>query len=228
VEDLIETIKNLQRKLKYSEQRKFFEQFLAKVKIEMIDVLKKIPPICFISYAWEIEKNKTDKLQKILVQLKIDLSTAGVKVILDITDMKSSMTHFMIENVKNSDFVLFIGTPTLKEKLKKRDTNAYLEYYNIMQRYNLAQIDKKNFLLPLIVEGDRTTSFPDAFERTFLLRDFTDWDDFNKYIDNLASISNPKGLLPTIFDIDISNKEYESYKLMLNLQTEKLNCDNQF
>jgi len=170
------------------------------------------------------KKNKTDLLHQFLVQLQKDLSMAGVKVVFDITDMASDMNHFMIEQVNTSNFVFLIGTPTLKEKLKKIDSNAYFEYYNIIQRYNTQ--NKKNFLLALIFEGDRTTSFPDSFENTFLLRDFTGCvENLDKYIDNLSSLLKPKGLIPTIFDIDINNMEYGSHKSMLDLQTEKLNVE---
>jgi len=190
----------------------------------MIDIRKiEKQPTVFISYAWETDTESNNKLQKNLKQLYSDLLMAGIGVNCDIFDMKSDMENFMREGVKNCDFVILIGTPTLKEKLKDETKNVSKEYACIMERHKASQESKKNFLFPLLFTFETkmekeelyekaNSSYPDGFTKKFLIRDFTDYDfDFVKYTDNLSSSFNPKGLIPIFFNIDFSDEQYKDY-----------------
>lgn len=98
-----------------SPEQKTFRNFLKDVK-RLSSVRHQLehtphPLQCFISYAWETDATVNKELQQRLQRLKDDLETAGMKVKLDIRDMKYDMRKFMVDSVQNSHKLLLVCTP---------------------------------------------------------------------------------------------------------------------
>eukprot|EP01099_Mayorella_cantabrigiensis_P002430 TRINITY_DN2060_c0_g1_i2.p1 TRINITY_DN2060_c0_g1~~TRINITY_DN2060_c0_g1_i2.p1 ORF type:complete len:163 (+),score=26.95 TRINITY_DN2060_c0_g1_i2:74-562(+) len=94
-------------------------------------------PRCFISYAWEQDKQKNEQLQRRLEILKEDLEKLGAVVQLDIRNLQSSLTEFMKKGIENSDYIFLIGTPRLKERLAEMGAtlnNAQYEFEEIKKK----------------------------------------------------------------------------------------------
>jgi SEFIR domain len=68
---------------------------------------------CFISYAWQPDKQENAALQAKLVKLKGDLTSAGINVMLDIHSMEGDIDHYMINGIQSSDKVLLVSVFSL-------------------------------------------------------------------------------------------------------------------
>jgi len=184
-------------------KQKALDDFLKSIKREMKK--RKITfPKCFISYAWEEEEQKRSFLQSYLRHIKSDLEKAGIKVLLDISNLISNMQEYMKHEIDTSDFILFIGTPRLKERLEVQHSHIYFEYMCIRDKLK----KKPNALLPIFLEGNNYEhSFLDEILKIHLIRDFRNEND---YLKNLTSLANPIGLIPTILDLS-TDKDYKQY-----------------
>lgn len=68
---------------------------------------------CFISYAWAEAGEQRDQLQAWLKGLRQDLSTAGFRAKLDVTNMQDTVIDYMAEGVMNSEIIMIIFTLAL-------------------------------------------------------------------------------------------------------------------
>src|SRR5215211_6366551 len=83
----------------------------------MVGLMAEIkPPKVFISYAWE------DDIKTWVLDFATRLRSDGVNAILDQweTAPGDQLTEFMEKSVRESDFVVFICTPTYKRKSDRR------------------------------------------------------------------------------------------------------------
>ncbi len=113
----------------------------------------------FISYAWEDKYNKLshEKLQLFLIRLHGDLQEIGLKVFLDIHDMRRDMRELMITSIEQSGIVLSICKPFLKEAIEKAPNgNIALEMNCLLER---VRHDQQVFL-PLLCEGEEISALP--------------------------------------------------------------------
>ncbi|MCE3238488.1 MAG: hypothetical protein K0R24_1469, partial [Gammaproteobacteria bacterium] len=113
----------------------------------------------FISYAWEDKYNlqSHQKLQRFLKRLHDDLQAIGLKVFLDIHDMRRDMREAMIASIEQSGIVLSICKPFLKEAIEKAPQgNIALEINRLLQRMQ----QHPHVFLPLLCEGEQATAVP--------------------------------------------------------------------
>jgi len=105
-----------------------FNKYLSSIK-KILQQAQVNPPPCFISYAWESDKEDNKKLQTWLSRLKEDLELVGVKTFLDIYNMHGHMRSCMESNISQGGFVLLIGTPKFKERAEQGILSA--NWHNI-------------------------------------------------------------------------------------------------
>ncbi|MCJ8269073.1 MAG: toll/interleukin-1 receptor domain-containing protein, partial [Psychrosphaera sp.] len=136
-----------------AKQRAIFEAALVRVKRLAGDK----SPNCFISYAWGVPEHESW-----VKQLAKDLRHAGIHALLDLWDSKpGSNLDYFIDRCHDTDFVMVIGTPTLKQKYISKTTDpvvrAELDLINLRVRQNSEYGDT---VLPLLLEGAAKDSFP--------------------------------------------------------------------
>ena len=95
-----------------------FDKYLASIKTIATEGTIKLPS-CFISYAWEADRNQNEKLQAWLKKLKQDLEIIGIETFLDIAQMNGDMRECMQENIRKSDYILLIGTERFKARIEE-------------------------------------------------------------------------------------------------------------
>jgi serine/threonine protein kinase len=115
-------------------------------------------PQVFISYAWEAAGTlKLTHLQTLLTLLGDDLRATGLITWFDKQRMTGDLEKQMREGIKDSQYVLMIGTNRYAERTKPdSDTNVRKELDFTMQESKKSS----DFLLPLMLEGDYETTFP--------------------------------------------------------------------
>lgn len=98
----------------------------------------------FISYAWPQDPLSRDQLQGQLLDLVDDLSHAGINTLLDIMQLQpgSDVKQFMESEIRDSNTVLWIGTPDLKARVKFDEkgnptTNAAVEFEHICRKSSI-------------------------------------------------------------------------------------------
>jgi hypothetical protein len=151
--------KSLNEEQERARRRTAFEAALVRVKAVVRDE-KKRAPSCFVSYAWG------DAAQERWVRgLGKDLENARIEVILDRKDnpqIGANIARF-ISRIKQSDFVVVVGTPLYRRKYENEvspaGSVAAAEVDLINQRL-LGTEEKKATVLPLLLEGDEESSFP--------------------------------------------------------------------
>jgi len=171
---------------------------------------KKPLPKCFISYAWYQDGDKTKKLQSWLLEFKKYLEQAGADIFFDVKDMQLNMNNTMQQNIANSDYIFIIATPRLKERADEQ--TATTAPNNLQFELNHIFSTKQDHILPIIWEGDFKSSIPTKY--TFsqnLCYDFSKNDSFI-YYKLLIGATNPKGIIPVIFNIEYMNE----YELLIN------------
>ncbi|MEM9089172.1 MAG: TIR domain-containing protein [Cyanobacteria bacterium P01_F01_bin.53] len=111
-------------------------------------------PTCFISYAWGSREH-----ERWMHQLAIDLSNAGVDVVLDRWDNAepgSSIARF-ISLINDCKFIIVVGTPMYKKKYQNKvsETGSVVaaEFDLIANRLLGTELDKKS-ILPLLRIGE--------------------------------------------------------------------------
>jgi HEAT repeat protein len=171
-------------------------------------------PTCFISYTWETDTKATKALQARLLQLQKDLQVLGVKVYLDITHIDGEMGHYMREGILESDYVLLIGTPSLKQHLENPATNIALEWHYIQAK---CQTNPKA-LIPLLFAGDFDTAFPPGVKQ-FLIRDFRNRED---YYQRMTQLVDPLGLIPSLYGLHKGEESSRLYEPLLELFERKI------
>ena len=152
--------KEVDKQRRTADQRSRFEQAVYRLKSYSVD-LKISPPLCFISYAWGNPEHE----HWIEQNLATDLQKAGIEVELDRWDnhrIGSSIPRF-VERISNCDFVVVVGTPAY---LTKYNNNNPMGGYVLAAEGDLigsrmiGSEGNKNSVLPLLLEGDPTTAFP--------------------------------------------------------------------
>jgi hypothetical protein len=126
-------------------------------------------PNIFFSYSWFIPDlfPHENWVQLFLTGLYRDLKNIGFNVNLDIYDSRAGgdMAAFMRRGVQNSDFVMLIGTNTLREKISdpSREYAVKVEYNEIRTILNQSQhAEHYTKLIPIQLTG---TDWKDAFPR---------------------------------------------------------------
>jgi len=120
-------------------------------------------PHCFVAYSWESEDHK---------QWVLDLATRlrrdGVDVVLDLwlSLPGDSLTKMMETEVRESDFVLMICTPTYKKKLDERQGGAGYEGEVIMGE-RFAGVSPSAKFVPILRSGSWHEAAPSALLGTF-------------------------------------------------------------
>lgn len=161
---------------------------------------------CFISYAWNPDKDANEKLQKRLAKLKEDLATAGVETLLDIHNMEGGISDYMKDNIAQSARVLLICTPRLASRANEPIVDQKLNNLQIELRQALdRQFVSPKFIIPLIFEGERNDAVPQSVKNILYL----DMTDDEKYRRGMVSLS-PKGLIPMLLELE-NDKDYAEF-----------------
>ncbi|MBS0351325.1 MAG: toll/interleukin-1 receptor domain-containing protein [Proteobacteria bacterium] len=207
------------------ERQNLLKDFLGEVKAMMADQAKLHLPETleehqrlavtqtqvFLSYAWEIEgTTKFTHLQTFLKYLAENLTQAGLIPWLDLQRMTGDLEVQMRSNIKQSQYILLIGTHRYAERTKPGvETNVSKELKFALDEYRqrAAQDEKSaDFLLPLMFDGDYNATF--ATINKFLIRDCRSWhpletgqwQSFENYVKELTQFE-PLGILPTMLGI---------------------------
>jgi len=97
----------------------------------------------------------------------------------------------MNENIAKSDYIFIIATPRFKQRAEEsKPNNLQFELNHILET--------KKPVVPILWDGDFKSSFPSKFGFAGnLCFDFTT----KEYFPLLIGTVNPKGIVPTIFQI---------------------------
>jgi hypothetical protein len=115
------------------------------------------PLHCFISYAWETNSTTNKELQGRLQRLKDDLEVAGMKVTLDICNMKDSMRNFMVQGINRAHKVLLVCTPRLKDRAAETTkNNLQFELETALEKGKTT----REFIVPLVMSGTFSDAMP--------------------------------------------------------------------
>ncbi|GAA0901223.1 TIR domain-containing protein [Virgisporangium aurantiacum] len=173
------------------------EQLTARIRISYQAALVKIKalardnglaaPTCFISYAWGLADDA-----RWVEQLAVDLSDAGVSVLLDVWDNSAagaSISRFISE-IATADRIIVIGTPGYREKHETRDeagTMVAAEGDLIGVRMTGGETSKKT-VHPVLLRGLPSESFPPLLQGRVHI-DFRDPSRyFGKMLDLVTSV----------------------------------------
>jgi small GTP-binding protein len=173
------------------------EQLTARIRISYQAALVKIKalardkgiaaPTCFISYAWGLADDA-----RWVEQLAVDLSDAGVNVLLDVWDNSAagaSISRFISE-IATADRVIVVGTPSYREKHETRDeagTMVAAEGDLIGVRMTGGEAAKKT-VHPVLLRGLPSESFPPLLQGRVHI-DFRDPSRyFGKMLDLVTSV----------------------------------------
>jgi small GTP-binding protein len=144
----------------FAERRTQFEQAVYQV-MSYVNDKKLAGPECFISYAWG------DREQERWVErsLAADLQKAGINVVLDRwenTRIGMSVSLF-VERIENCDRVIVVGTPLYRKKYENKDTTTgyvVAAEVELISNRLLGTNEQKESVLPLLREGEKTSSLP--------------------------------------------------------------------
>jgi len=144
----------------FAAQRSRFEQAVFQV-MSYVDSQKMARPECFISYAWG------DREQERWVErnLATDLQKAGIQVVLDRWEnsrVGASVSRF-VERIEKCDQVIVVGTPFYREKYENKDPKrGYVAAaeFDVISNRMLDTEEEKETVLPLLLAGEKKTSFP--------------------------------------------------------------------
>ncbi len=139
------------------EYRTKFETALSRAKALHFELGRGMEPVCYICY--DRRSKKTDEWA---LQFNKDLRNAGIETLFDPRKrMPEGEKRWDVEEILSCDFVIIIGTPSLKKKSQKKDIRdgleTELELIDIrMQR----PLKYRNTLIPILIKGNPETSFP--------------------------------------------------------------------
>ncbi len=159
-------------------------------------------PQVFISYAWDNDSLKLAHLQTFLKQLTEDLTIAGLNPWWDMQRMTGALEEQMRDGIRESQYVLLIGTKYYAKRVKSTETNVGKEL-----EFVLKQKREPDFLLPLMFEGNHNTTFPTV--NHLLIRDCKSWYSLEQgvwqsqenYIKELTQYE-PLGILPCLLGLN--------------------------
>jgi small GTP-binding protein len=160
-----------------AEQRTRFEQAVFRVRA-FVSEQQIAPPECFISYAWGVPEHE----RWVEKQLATDLQNAGIIVLLDRwhnAQIGASVARF-VERIEESGRVVVVGTPLYRQKAKNVTSDkgsVVAAEYDLAGIRLLATEDQKRTVLPVLLAGDESESFPALF-RGRVYGDFRDEDEY--------------------------------------------------
>jgi small GTP-binding protein len=143
-----------------AEQRTRFEQAVFRVCAYVAEQ-NITPPESFISYAWGVPEHE----RWVEKRLATDLQKAGIKVVLDRwhdAQVGASVARF-IERIDKSDRIVVIGTPLYRRKYDNKETHTgyvVAAEVDLIQNRLVGTEPQKESVLPLLLEGEKKTSFP--------------------------------------------------------------------
>jgi len=150
----------VERQRRAAEQRTRFEQAVFRVRAYVAEQ-KITPPESFISYAWGVPEHE----RWVEKQLATDLQKAGIDVVLDRWEnsrIGSSILRF-VERIEECGHVIVIGTPLYRQKVKNlasaKGSVAAAEW-DLAGIRLLATEDQKRTVLPVLLAGEESESFP--------------------------------------------------------------------
>ena len=171
----------LNREQHVAQKRTKFETAVTSLKSYLRDTAPNAkPPSCFISYAWG---NPEDERR--VAHLATDLRNAGIDVIFDRWHNRpgSSITRF-IELIPAADFVVMIGTTRLRQKYDTQDADPIVAAELKLINTKLRKRSQSERVLPLLLEGQASTSFPPLAEDSV----FVDFRDEDSYFEQLFEV----------------------------------------
>jgi TIR domain/Sel1 repeat len=193
-----------------------------------------LQPQVFISYAWEPRgSDRLKQLHIFLSQFAKDLNRTGIRTWLDLSCMTGNMDEKMRKGIKQSKYIIIIGTQCYGDRTADSKTNARKEL-----DFALAETGKDDdFMLPLLFEKDFDSVFPGI--KNFLIRDCRQWISFEQdfqlswhdYITDLTKLSSPVGILPCLLGFTLTDypeyrqaclTEYTILQRLLNLELGKI------
>jgi len=143
-----------------ADERSRFEQVLFRLKTYVTEQKMSVPS-CFISYAW----GNADQERWVQYKLATDLQKAGIAVVLDRWEnarIGANVPRFA-ERAGKCDRVIVVGTPLYRKKYENREPMrgfvAAAEGDLIGERMVGTEAEKYS-VLPVLLEGDKKTSFP--------------------------------------------------------------------
>ena len=143
-----------------AEQRTCFEQAVFRLRTYVAEQ-KITPPECFISYAWGV----TEHERWVEKRLATDLQKAGFAVLLDRwnnAQIGASVSRF-VERIEECDRVIAVGTPLYRKKAKNVASakgSVVAAEGDLAGIRMLATEDQKRTVLPVLLAGDESESFP--------------------------------------------------------------------
>ncbi len=143
-----------------AEQRTRFEQAIYRVQAHVAEQ-KTDRPECFISYAWGVPEHE----RWVEKRLATDLQKAGIDVILDRWEnarVGSSVSRF-VQRIGDASHVVVVGTPFYLEKYEnKSPERGYVvaAEFDIISNRMLGTEAQKESVLPILLNGEKATSFP--------------------------------------------------------------------
>ncbi|HXH39669.1 MAG TPA: TIR domain-containing protein [Thermoanaerobaculia bacterium] len=141
-------------------QRTRFEQAVFRVRAYVAEQ-KITPPECFISYAWGVPEHE----RWVEKRLAPDLQKAGIEVVLDRwhnAQIGASVARFA-ERIEECDRVIAVGTPLYRQKAKNVASakgSVVAAEWDLAGIRLLATEDQKRTVLPVLLAGDESESFP--------------------------------------------------------------------
>ncbi|CEK11601.1 TIR domain-containing protein [Legionella hackeliae] len=160
---------------------------LSKIKSLTIAESFSVPPKIFISYAWPYKDDNAEYwIQPYLVNLAKHLKMSGAIVKLDIiTNSHGARIQGHLKEILDSDFILLIGTPSLKRKYEDKN-------FHVIQDEISAMMQNNGKIIPILVFGDFYSSFPYAFQRNISIEDWRTGDYVNHLKELCLSIYSDK------------------------------------
>jgi hypothetical protein len=143
-----------------ADERTRFEQAVFRVQAYVAEQKVK-PPECFISYAWGVPEHE----RWVEKRLATDLQKAGLDVVLDRwhnSQIGASVVRF-VERIEKSDRIVMIGTPHYRRKHENKDTSTgyvVAAEVELISNRLLGTDKQKESVLPVLLEGEKTTAFP--------------------------------------------------------------------
>jgi small GTP-binding protein len=143
-----------------AEQRTRFEQAVFRVRAYVAEQTI-TPPETFISYAWGVPEHE----RWVEKRLAEDLKKAGIDVVLDRwhnAQIGVSVPRF-VERIEKCDRIVVVGTPPYRRKYENKDTSTgyvVAAEVDLINNRLLGTEPQKQSVLPLLLDGEKTTSLP--------------------------------------------------------------------
>lgn len=165
-------------------QRSRFEQAIFKI-LSYVESRKLPRPDCFISYAW----GDSEQERWVEKNLATDMQKAGISVILDRWENSragASVPRF-VERIEKCSQIIVVGTPgyrTKYENTEKGTGSIVAAEFDVISNRLLGTEAQKQSVLPILLQGDKTNSFPPLLHS----RVFADFRDKAEYFVTLFDL----------------------------------------